>query len=184
MPTAARLVVTPHVSPEWCPGQPLYHSVNRTRAAQYSSSLVRDSLTPSSPHPNTPSLSDTSHSHLLLRPEQPHAPHTNSSKWPRLMKVYSIRRREGRGDQGDGPVHRQVGPYLGKACWMFTKLDHSDVTMLRFLRAHAWDIDQSFAMLAAAPKFRRNRALRTSRKGEDGLKDVPGFLNQIRRGIS
>lgn len=40
-------------------------------------------------------------------------------------------------------------------------------------------------MLAAALKFRFEKDIEgIIYKGEDGLKDVPGFLNQFRRGIS
>lgn len=40
-------------------------------------------------------------------------------------------------------------------------------------------------MLAAALKFRFDMDVEgIIRKGEEGLKDVPGFLNQFRRGIS
>lgn len=57
--------------------------------------------------------------------------------------------------------------------------------MLRFLRARKWDIDRALAMLAAALKFRFEKDIEgIIYKGEDGLKDVPGFLNQFRRGIS
>ncbi|KAE8250525.1 hypothetical protein A4X13_0g4653 [Tilletia indica] len=77
------------------------------------------------------------------------------------------------------------GPYLRRAFWEFTKLDHPDVTMLRFLRARKWDVDRALAMLAAALKFRLDKDIEgILEKGEDGLKDVPGFLNQFRRGIS
>ncbi|KAE8238508.1 hypothetical protein A4X03_0g8845, partial [Tilletia caries] len=41
------------------------------------------------------------------------------------------------------------GPYLRRAFWEFTKLDHPDTTMLRFLRARKWDVDRALAMLAA-----------------------------------
>ncbi|CAD6887124.1 unnamed protein product [Tilletia laevis] len=82
-------------------------------------------------------------------------------------------------------IDKYGGPYLRKAFWEFTKLDHPDVTMLRFLRARKWDVDRALAMLAAALKFRLDKDIEgILEKGEDGLKDVPGFLNQFRRGIS
>ncbi|CAD6940666.1 unnamed protein product, partial [Tilletia caries] len=77
------------------------------------------------------------------------------------------------------------GPYLRRAFWEFTKLDHPDTTMLRFLRARKWDVDRALAMLAAALKFRLEKDVEgILENGEDGLKDIPGFLNQFRRGIS
>jgi len=63
--------------------------------------------------------------------------------------------------------------------------DNPDSSMLRFLRARKWDVDRALAMLAAALKFRFEKDIEgIIHKGEDGLKDVPGFLNQFRRGIS
>lgn len=77
------------------------------------------------------------------------------------------------------------GPILRLTMWEFTKMDHPDVSVLRFLRARKWDIDRALAMLAAACKFRLEKdVVGIIYKGEDGLKDVPGFMNQMRRGIS
>ncbi|CAO1622453.1 unnamed protein product [Jaminaea pallidilutea] len=77
------------------------------------------------------------------------------------------------------------GPYLKRAVWEFCKHDHPDASFLRFLRARKWDVDRALAMLAAALKFRFDMDVEgIITKGELGLKDVPGFLNQFRRGIS
>ncbi|EST07337.2 CRAL-TRIO domain protein [Kalmanozyma brasiliensis GHG001] len=77
------------------------------------------------------------------------------------------------------------GPILRTTMWEFTKMDHPDTSVLRFLRARKWDIDRALAMLAAACKFRLEKDVAgIIYKGEDGLKDVPGFMNQFRRGIS
>jgi hypothetical protein len=83
-----------------------------------------------------------------------------------------------------------------------------DSSVLRFLRARKWDIDRAMAMcvtpyspashahtltsfyrsllrLCAALCFRFDMDVEgIIQKGEDGMKDVPGFLNQFRRGIS
>ncbi|CAO1634796.1 unnamed protein product [Parajaminaea phylloscopi] len=77
------------------------------------------------------------------------------------------------------------GPYFRRGIWEFCKHDHPDASILRFLRARKWDIDRALAMLAAALKFRFDMDVEgIIQKGEEGLKDVPGFLNQFRRGIS
>ncbi len=77
------------------------------------------------------------------------------------------------------------GPILRDTLWEFTKMDHPDTSVLRFLRARKWDIDRALAMLAAACKFRLEKDVSgIIYKGEEGLKDVPGFMNQMRRGIS
>lgn len=77
------------------------------------------------------------------------------------------------------------GPILRTTMWEFTKMDHPDTSVLRFLRARKWDIDRALAMMAAACKFRLEKNITDIIfKGEDGLKDVPGFMNQFRRGIS
>ncbi|KAJ9475902.1 Phosphatidylinositol transfer protein CSR1 [Pseudozyma hubeiensis] len=77
------------------------------------------------------------------------------------------------------------GPILRTTMWEFTKMDHPDTSVLRFLRARKWDIDRALAMMAAACKFRLEKDVAgIIYKGEDGLKDVPGFMNQFRRGIS
>lgn len=77
------------------------------------------------------------------------------------------------------------GPYLRRALWEFTKHDNPDAGLLRFLRARKWDLDRALAMLAAALKFRYEMDVEgIIFKGEAGMSDVPGFLNQFRRGIS
>lgn len=56
---------------------------------------------------------------------------------------------------------------------------------MRFLRARKWDVDQAVAMLCAALCFRLDRDIEgLLAKGENGMKHLPGFLNQFRRGIS
>ncbi|KAI3488245.1 hypothetical protein L1887_47784 [Cichorium endivia] len=82
-------------------------------------------------------------------------------------------------------IDKYGGPILRETVWEFTKMDHPDTSVLRFLRARKWDIDRALAMLAAACKFRLEKDVAgIIEKGEDGLKDVPGFMNQMRRGIS
>ncbi|KAJ1021468.1 hypothetical protein NDA13_005509 [Ustilago tritici] len=82
-------------------------------------------------------------------------------------------------------IDKYGGPILRQTMWEFTKMDHPDTSVLRFLRARKWDIDRALAMLAAACKFRLEKDVSgIICKGEDGLKDVPGFMNQMRRGIS
>lgn len=82
-------------------------------------------------------------------------------------------------------IDKYGGPILRDTMWEFTKMDHPDTSVLRFLRARKWDIDRALAMLAAACKFRLEKDVAgIIYKGEDGLKDVPGFMNQMRRGIS
>ncbi|SPO31602.1 related to CSR1 - phosphatidylinositol transfer protein [Ustilago trichophora] len=82
-------------------------------------------------------------------------------------------------------IDKYGGPILKETMWEFTKMDHPDTSILRFLRARKWDIDRALAMLAAACKFRLEKDVAgIIYKGEDGLKDVPGFMNQMRRGIS
>lgn len=77
------------------------------------------------------------------------------------------------------------GPYLRRASWEFAKADFMDASICRFLRARKWDVDRAMAMLCAALCFRMDMDLEgIIYKGEDGMKDVPGFLNQFRRGIS
>lgn len=77
------------------------------------------------------------------------------------------------------------GPYLRRGLWEFVKHDHPDSGILRFLRARKWDLDRALAMLAAALKFRFEMDVEgIIRKGEAGMADEPGFLNQFRRGIS
>ncbi|PWN52006.1 hypothetical protein IE53DRAFT_385620 [Violaceomyces palustris] len=82
-------------------------------------------------------------------------------------------------------INKYGGPILKETTWEFTKMDHPDTSLLRFLRARKWDIDRALAMMAAACKFRLEKDVPgIIFKGEEGLKDVPGFLNQFRRGIS
>ncbi|SNX87831.1 related to CSR1 - phosphatidylinositol transfer protein [Melanopsichium pennsylvanicum] len=82
-------------------------------------------------------------------------------------------------------IDKYGGPILRSTMWEFTKMDHPDTSLLRFLRARKWDIDRALAMMAAACKFRIEKdVIGIIEKGEDGLKDVPGFMNQFRRGIS
>ncbi|PWY97904.1 hypothetical protein BCV70DRAFT_42950 [Testicularia cyperi] len=82
-------------------------------------------------------------------------------------------------------IDKYGGPILRRTMWEFTKMDHPDTSLLRFLRARKWDIDRALAMMAAACKFRLEKDVEgIIYKGEEGLKDVAGFLNQFRRGIS
>ncbi|KAI3618547.1 hypothetical protein CBS9595_002910 [Malassezia furfur] len=77
------------------------------------------------------------------------------------------------------------GPYLREAFWSMTQTDAPDATMLRFLRARKFDLDRALGMMVAALQFRMDVGLdEILRKGEEGLKDEPGFMNQYRRGIS
>ncbi len=77
------------------------------------------------------------------------------------------------------------GPILRTTMWEFTKMDHPDTSVLRFLRARKWDIDRALCHVGPACKFRLEKDVAgIIYKGEDGLKDVPGFMNQFRRGIS
>ncbi|WFC96986.1 hypothetical protein MBRA1_003652 [Malassezia brasiliensis] len=77
------------------------------------------------------------------------------------------------------------GPYLREAFWSMTQTDAPDATMLRFLRARKFDIDRALGMMVAALQFRMDMDLdEILRKGEEGLQDEPGFMNQYRRGIS
>ena len=77
------------------------------------------------------------------------------------------------------------GPYLREAFWAMTQIDAPDATMLRFLRARKYDIDRALGMMMAALQFRLDMNVdEILLKGEQGLSDEPGFLNQFRRGIS
>ena len=60
-----------------------------------------------------------------------------------------------------------------------------DMTALRYLRARQYDVDRALGMMVAALQFRLDMNVNELlEKGEEGMKDVPGFLNQFRRGIS
>lgn len=63
--------------------------------------------------------------------------------------------------------------------------DYVDCAALRFLRARKWDVGRAVAMLCATIGFRLDMDIEgLLAAGENGLKEVPGFLNQYRRGIS
>ncbi|WFC97340.1 hypothetical protein MYAM1_000050 [Malassezia yamatoensis] len=82
-------------------------------------------------------------------------------------------------------VNKYGGPYLRKAMFSMCQTDSPDATALRFLRARKYDIDRSLGMCVAALQFRMDMDIDDILwKGEEGLKDEPGFMNQYRRGIS
>ncbi|WFD41420.1 hypothetical protein MPSI1_000047 [Malassezia psittaci] len=82
-------------------------------------------------------------------------------------------------------VNKYGGPYLRKAMFSMCQTDSPDATALRFLRARKYDLDRSLGMCVAALQFRLDMDIDDILwKGEEGLKDEPGFMNQYRRGIS
>jgi len=85
----------------------------------------------------------------------------------------------------DAAVAKYGGKYLRQSFWDTVKMDAPDQLVLRFLRARKFDVGRSVAMLIGAIQFHLD--MQTEKilfKGEEGLMDVPGFLNQFRRGIS
>ena len=85
----------------------------------------------------------------------------------------------------DEAVAKYGGRYLRQSFWDTVKMDAPDQFVLRFLRARKFDVDRSVAMLVGSIQFHLDIQTETILfKGEEGLKDVPGFLNQFRRGIS
>ncbi|WFD20510.1 hypothetical protein MCAP1_002756 [Malassezia caprae] len=85
----------------------------------------------------------------------------------------------------DVAVAKYGGKYLRQSFWDTVKMDAPDRFVLRFLRARKFDVDRSVAMLIGAIQFHLDMQTETIlSKGEEGLIDVPGFLNQFRRGIS
>ncbi|PKI82360.1 hypothetical protein MVES1_003511 [Malassezia vespertilionis] len=85
----------------------------------------------------------------------------------------------------ENAVAKYGGPYLRNAFWNAVQVDSPDMTILRFMRARNFDIDRAFGMAISCNQFRLDMNIdEIMFKGELGLKDVPGFLNQFRRGIS
>ncbi|WFD23964.1 hypothetical protein MEQU1_002659 [Malassezia equina] len=85
----------------------------------------------------------------------------------------------------DAAVAKYGGRYLRQSFWDTAKMDAPDQLVLRFLRARKFDVKRSMAMLISAIQFHLDVNTETILfKGEQGLMDVPGFLNQFRRGIS
>lgn len=85
----------------------------------------------------------------------------------------------------DAAVAKYGGKYLRQSFWDTVKMDAPDQFVLRFLRARKFDVNRGVAMLIGAIQFHLDVHTEDILfKGEEGLKDVPGFLNQFRRGIS
>ena len=85
----------------------------------------------------------------------------------------------------DDCVNKYGGRYIRQGFFEATKFDFPDMTALRFLRARKFDVQNALAMCIGTIMFRLDaRVEEILFTGELGNKDVPGFLNQFRRGIS
>mgnify|MGYP002715313523 CR=1 FL=1 len=85
----------------------------------------------------------------------------------------------------DDCLNKYGGRYVRQGFFEATKFDFPDMTALRFLRARKFDVQNAIAMCIGAVMFRLDaRVEEILFTGELGNKDIPGFLNQFRRGIS
>lgn len=85
----------------------------------------------------------------------------------------------------DDCLNKYGGRYVRQGFFEATKFDFPDMTALRFLRARKFDVQNGLAMCVGAIMFRLDaRVEEILFTGELGNKDIPGFLNQFRRGIS
>ncbi|KAG0145554.1 hypothetical protein CROQUDRAFT_658474 [Cronartium quercuum f. sp. fusiforme G11] len=69
--------------------------------------------------------------------------------------------------------------------WGMIMMDDPDVIVLKFLRARKWNVSAGVAMMASCMKWRIEFGVdKTLEKGEEGLKDCEGFINQMKMGKS
>ena len=82
-------------------------------------------------------------------------------------------------------LNKYGGRYTRQGWLEFMLMDPADTCALRFLRARKYDVNAAIAMCVSAIMFRLDvNIVEIIGSGELGNKDVPGFLNQFRRGIS
>lgn len=85
----------------------------------------------------------------------------------------------------DNAVQKYGGKYLHDEFWRTVMMDPPDQFVLRFLRAREFDVHRAVEMLIAALQFRIDINLdELLRRGEAGLQDEKGFLDQFKRGVS
>ncbi|WFD35774.1 hypothetical protein MCUN1_002636 [Malassezia cuniculi] len=77
------------------------------------------------------------------------------------------------------------GRYIRQGFIESIRMDPPDMSALRYLRARKFDVKAAVSMCVGAVQFRLDANVSDIvATGELGNKDVPGFLNQFRRGIS